>query len=297
MRGECFGRQDLARCQPHRYTSRSCRYHVRMADGSRGTRARFFSRLLRPRRQPAVSPVEAAEPSVCLCTLAIHAPYRERARMLFGDSPHLPWFILTDEPTEFAEFAPLGLRTRYHEPTGPMAVDYVERLPPTGVVRGAAAYHDKRFALIGALEQHDTAIFLDADSRISDRPVIGPFPHGICVLPQVDNTVRAHLGGVGSWRLPAFVALAEHLTGGTEILDSARWCQESCIAITRDGREDAFFEAWGRAADFLQEREVFSGEGGVIGFAAVIAGWSVDTTSLLTFATVVQHEGGGPKSI
>jgi hypothetical protein len=241
------------------------------------------------------------DPTVCFCTLAIHEPYRERARTLIRDAPHVPWFILTDAPAEFAECAevpssPLGFRAVHHEPTGPMAVDYLERLPLTGNNRGAAAYHDKRFALMGALELHDTAIFLDADSRISQLPSMDRFPPGICVLPVVVKSVRAHLATAGSWRLPAFVALAEHLTGGTDLLDSARWCHESCVAITKDGRETAFFEVWGRAAAFLQERAVFSGEGGVIGFAAQMAGWSIDDTSLLAVGAAVHHEGGGPKA-
>jgi hypothetical protein len=47
---------------------------------------------------------------------------------------------LTDEPDDFAA---LPVRAIPHAPTGPMAVDYLARLPPTGEGRGAAAYHDK----------------------------------------------------------------------------------------------------------------------------------------------------------
>lgn len=231
--------------------------------------------------------------NVCLCTLAIHAPYRQRARVLCNDAPNLAWVVLTDEPADFDD---LPVRAIAHAPTGPMAVDYLSRIAPTGENRGAAAYHDKRFALIGALEQHPTAIFLDADSRINYKPRLGAFPPGISVLPVVRRSIREHLQIAGTWRLPAFVALAEHLTGSADILHEAHWCQESCIAITRDGREEKFFEAWGHAAEFMQAREVFSGEGGCIGLAAAIAGWAVDYDAVTSFGAILQHEGGGPKS-
>jgi len=41
----------------------------------------------------------------CFCTLAIHAPYRQRARRLFADTPGVPWIVLTDEPDDFADGA------------------------------------------------------------------------------------------------------------------------------------------------------------------------------------------------
>ncbi len=41
--------------------------------------------------------------SACLCTLAIHAPYRRRARLLCAASPTVPWVVLTDEPDDFAD--------------------------------------------------------------------------------------------------------------------------------------------------------------------------------------------------
>ena len=231
------------------------------------------------------------EPSVCWCTMAIHEPYRWHARELFQDAPEVPWLVLTDEPADFAD---LPVRAVRHVPTGPMAADYLERLSPTGANRGAAAYHDKRFALLGALEQHQTAIFLDADSRIDALPRMPHFPPGIAVLPVARATVAAHLERTGAWRLPSFIALAEQLTGNADILGLARWCHESCIAITKDGREGTFFDTWGRCAEFLQARG-FSGEGGVLGLAAAIAGWSVDYEAVIAIGAAVRHEGGGPK--
>ena len=230
--------------------------------------------------------------TVCFCTLAIHAPYRRRARLLCADATTVPWIVLTDEPDDFAG---LPVRAIRHAPTGPMAVDYLARLPPTGEGRGAAAYHDKRFALLAALQGFDTAIYVDADSRIEALPPLGVFPSGLAVLPVVRKSIAEHLATCGSWRMPVFVEMARHLTGDADILLSARWCHETLIAVTKDGRESRFFTAWSLAADFLQSRGVYSGEGGVIGIAAAYAGWSVDYEALTSIAASIQHEGGGPK--
>ncbi len=229
----------------------------------------------------------------CFSTLAIHAPYRERARLLIAQAPNVPWVVVTDEPADFVD---LPVRAIRHAPTGPMAIDYLERLAPTGQNRGAAAYHDKRFAIRAALEEAETAIYLDADSKLGPLPAFGRFPSGLAVYPLVERSIAEHLETCGSWRLIHFEALARHLTGGTEVLSVARWCHETPLAVTRDGRESLFFEAWAKAAEFLQGREVFSGEGGVIGLAAEYAGWRVDFTAILDLAAAIEHEGGGPKA-
>src|SRR6188474_3446345 len=105
--------------------------------------------------------------SVGFCTLAIHEAYRRRARLLVGDVKEVPWVVLTDEPWEFEG---LGVRAVRHVPAGPMAIDFVTRLPPMGNGRGRPAYHDKRFALQVALEEFETAIFIDADTRVGTLP-------------------------------------------------------------------------------------------------------------------------------
>jgi hypothetical protein len=230
--------------------------------------------------------------SVCFCTLAIHKPYRQRAKLLCADARVGPWVVLTDEPDDFTA---LPVRAIRYEPTGPMAADYLTRLGPTGDGQGAAAYHDKRFALLAALEEHDTAVFVDADSRIVRTPPLPVFPKGLAVLPVVRKSVALHLSTCGSWRQPIFQQLALHLSGHTDLLQTATWCHETLIAVTKDGREGNFFEAWSAAADFLQARGVYSGEGGVIGLAAACAGWSVDYDVLANLDAAIQHEGGGPK--
>jgi hypothetical protein len=230
--------------------------------------------------------------TLSFCTLAIHAPYRRRARFLCASAAAVPWVVLTDEPEDFAA---LPVRAIRHAPTGPMAADYLSHLAPTGEGRGAAAYHDKRFALLAALRDFDTAIYVDADSQFSEPPPLKDFPAGIAVLPLVRRSVAEHLETCGSWRMPFFLELARQLTGDAEILQKASWCHEALIAITRDGNESRFFAAWSLAADFMQSRGVYSGEGGVIGLAAAYAGWDVDFDALTELDAAIRHEGGGPK--
>ncbi len=189
----------------------------------------------------------------------------------------------------------MPVRAIRHLPTGPMAIDYLQRLAPTGNGGGAAAYHDKRFALQAALQDFGTALFVDADSRIDALPPIDAFPSGLAVVPIVRESIAAHLGTCGTWRLPAFVELARDLLGDPNVLHAAGWCHETCYAVTTDGNEHRFFWAWERAADFLQRHDVYSGEGGVMGLAAAYAGWTIDYETLAPIVPFIQHEGGGPK--
>ena len=233
------------------------------------------------------------EANACFCTLAIHAPYRRRARELCADAPTVPWIVLTDEPDDFSG---LPVRAIRHQPTGPMAIDFQTKLPPTGNGRGRPAYHDKRFVLQAALEEFATAIFVDADSRIKSVPRLGPFRAGIALDKILQTNIADHLGRYGSHRKPAFEQLAVELFGDASILHSAPWCGEALFAITKDGNESKFFEAWERSASFLHSREVFTGEGGVIGLAAHYAGWTADYKTLNKLAAATQHEGLGPKT-
>src|SRR5262249_10774937 len=132
-------------------------------------------------------------------------------------------------------------------------------------------------------------------SRITSLPPLGTFPAGIAVLPVVQKSISEHLATCGSWRMPIFMELAHHLNCAADILLAARWCHETLIAVTNDGRESRFFEAWSFSAEFLQSRGVYSGEGGVIGLAASYAGWSVDYDALTVLGDSIEHEGGGPK--
>ena len=212
---------------------------------------------------------------------------------MIQDASAFKWVVLTDEPEEFGD---LSVRAIGHVPTGPMAVDFVTKLPPMGNGRGRPAYHDKRFALQAALEEFETAIFVDADTRIGTMPRLPSFRPGIAVVKEVDASIDEHLSRWGSHRRPVLEKLAVELMGDAEAIKSARWCSEALFAITKDGNEKRFFEAWEQGAAFLQGQGVFSGEGGVIGLAALCAGWTVDYKAMDKVAGSMRHEGGGPKT-
>jgi hypothetical protein len=231
--------------------------------------------------------------SVCFCTLAIGEPYRVRARQLCMDAAPIPAIVLTDEPGDFED---LDVHAVAHTATGPMASDYHRLGIEIGRGRGAAAYHDKRFALMAGLESFETAILIDADTRLARRPTLRRFPPGLALRPGLRESIGEHLGRWGPQRAPIFEALAIELFGTSDVLATAHWCSEGCLAVTREGRETEFFDAWGRGADFFQSRETYSGEGGVIGLAAAYAGCSVDYEALAGVFRVIRHEGGvGPR--
>src|SRR5207342_478654 len=138
------GRLALRRRLQPGEVARSCRRGPRAAAGG----AAMVGQPVAP--GAAVTPESPGR--ICFCTLAIHAPYRQRARRLCQASFPAPWVVLTDGPEDFVD---LPVRAVPHQPTGPMAVDYLQRAIATGDSNGAAAYHDKRFALQAALGHFD----------------------------------------------------------------------------------------------------------------------------------------------
>jgi hypothetical protein len=105
----------------------------------------------------------------------------------------VPWIVVTDEPEDFAD---LPVHAIHHTPTGPMAADYLAHLPATGAGRGAAAYHDKRFALLAGLQDFDTAIYVDADSRIA------PFLHSAPSRPVSPCSRSWRKASQSIWKRP-----------------------------------------------------------------------------------------------
>ena len=227
--------------------------------------------------------------TTCFCTLAIHAPYRRRARTLVSDLPHVPWVILTDKPEDFAD---LPVRAIRHAPTGPMAIDYLKLLPSMG--NAAPAYHDRRFVVQAALEGFDAAVHVDADARLTDFPDLGNLPGGLINLPPPES-IAEHLAIYGSWRTGVFEELARYLIGDVSALHTARWVKEGFYVVAKDGRESRFFEAWDRSVHFMEGRGVYSGEGGVMGLAALYAGWTVNYDAVTNVADSIYQENCGPR--
>jgi len=223
------------------------------------------------------------------CTLAIGAPYRTRAKLLCADlAPH-PCMVLTDEPEDFRDMP--WIRAKIHLPTGPMAEDYLRRPEILGSQKSTAAYHDKRFVIEEALADHGSCIFIDADTRL-----VGPWPSIRCgpglSIAGRKRTIHEHLLTYGPERRPFFEMLADDLDISVR---DAFWCSESCYAVVDDGKARAFLDAWDYSARFLQDNDVFSGEGGVMGLCAAHAKWVVDFEALAAIQPILRHEGGGPK--
>jgi len=99
-----------------------------------------------------------------------------------------------------------------------MAIDFQRSLPPGN--EGEPAYHDKRFVLRAALAEFDTAIFIDADSRIRSLPRL-PLRPGIAVDKTLRASITDHLSRFGPMRKPALEQLALELMGETNVLNSA----------------------------------------------------------------------------
>lgn len=234
--------------------------------------------------------------TVCFCTLAIHAPYRERARRLAIDLHPAPLIVLTDVLADFDDLT--NVRASLHAPTGPMAIDYLRTPKLDGGGGGTAAYHDKRFAVLAALQFSPTAVFIDADSRVVGGELSIPqLSSPLAVRPGVPESVPSHLERYGPERKPAFDELA-HILGLTsqQYLNESFWCDETLYAVTATlGGLRTFFTAWDISVKFLHDSGVYSGEGGVMGLAAARAGWEVDFKTLTQFSSLVVHEGGGPK--
>ena len=96
------------------------------------------------------------------------------------------------------------------------------------------------------------------------------------------ETIDEHLLVYGAHRRPFYERLAVELVGSAGALTSAWWIYEDCFAVTGDGRESSFFEAWDRGASVCHsDAAMYTGEGGVIGLAAASAGWSVDLRGAL----------------
>jgi hypothetical protein len=230
----------------------------------------------------------------CFCTLAINEPYRAWARRLASDIerfvPHARLVVLTDVPSDFATCR--NVHAVHHTPTGPLAVDYLR--DPSISHGGGSAYHDKRFVIAAALELADTVAFLDADSRVRAPLAVPTFVPGVAVGYSEKETILEHLSWCGPGRLPIFVELAREL-GDETLLARALWCQESFFALSRDGNETEFLRIWAKAAEFVQSRGVYSGEGGVIGLAAALAGWQVDFRILERPSGAIVHDRGGPR--
>lgn len=194
--------------------------------------------------------------SFCFCTLALGHRYRLMAKQLASDletfSPETLLIIGTEQPQDFKN--------------NPNTVAFEQH--QTGILK---CYHDKRFVLKKALETFNSAIFIDADTRI-----IGEIPnfddYEVGITAHHENLI-AHTSRYSNQNLPIFQKLASKLDIE---LDNVEWVADSLFVITKDrGKEAAFFEAWELIANYLELHGIHSGVGRVLGLASQKIGWNI----------------------
>ncbi|RUT05568.1 hypothetical protein DSM106972_035750 [Dulcicalothrix desertica PCC 7102] len=206
----------------------------------------------------------------CFCTLAISRPYNLLAQDLAKDlekySPGTLLIVYTDLPHYFKEHS--NVIACRHSQKG---------------VR--CCWNDKRFAIKKALSMFDSAICIDADTRI-----IGYVPEDMEFLPGI--TVYEHLHILDFFKNKEKKAsnTLNRLSNKMNLsIKDVRWVQENLFVITKDeGKETEFIEQWDKVARYLDFRGVY-GDGNSIGFAAAKAGWSIQEGRLNKLLAVRQH--------
>lgn len=148
-------------------------------------------------------------------------------------------------------------------------------------------FHDKRLVLEQTLRQFETAILVDADSRLTD-----PLPTAIDWLPGLTsgntNAILAHGANRKDLSLQRILAYGATDLGVT--LDEAYFVHESLLVVRRDrDRELEFLQRWGRLARYLELRGVYAGEGNAIGLAAAAVGWCPQRQGWDALKGAVEH--------
>lgn len=135
-------------------------------------------------------------------------------------------------------------------------------------------YNDKRFVIKKSLERFDSAIFIDADTRI-----VKPLPDNLAFSPGITGTyrnLREHLNKYHSKDIDLIKKLADKLNISLPDVD---WIGDSLFVVTKDGeKEKEFFKMWELIASYLEMKGMHSGQGRVMGLAATKVGWKVKKT-------------------
>ncbi len=193
----------------------------------------------------------------CFCTLAVGNRYRTHARMLASDiqqhSPATSFIVLTDQPTDFEEYAHV------------IAVKH--RL------QSVQGYHDKRCVLEKALTLFDTCVYLDSDMRI-----LGAVPEKMKWLPGITartgcNILQHNASSSERKALPVINQVATKLNIN---LQQTLWFHEFMFVVKKqDGAEAEFLKLWQTISYFFEMQGIYGAEGNVMGLAASLSGLNV----------------------
>lgn len=194
------------------------------------------------------------------CVLALGKKYQDFAKDLANDlssyAPHASLVVGTENPEAFVQHQNV-VPFEHHK---------------QGVLH---CYHDKRFVIGKTLTRFNTAIQIDADTRL-----VQPIPDSLSWQPGITAghtaNMAEHIKKYSPERLNIVQQIATKL--GLE-LDETIWVGESLFAVTRDnGKEQKFIQYWSRISRYLELNGIHSGEGIAIGLAAAKAGLKISTS-------------------
>ena len=224
------------------------------------------------------------EKDFCFCTLAISKRYCLIAKKLALDlkqyAPKTSLLVCTDLPDQF------------NDQTNVIAF----RQSQTGIF---VCNNDKRFAIKKALSIYRTAIFIDADIRITAQ-----VPEDLKFLPGVTaksfyNIAEAKINKERKHELGILTKLIDRLNLP---LENVNWISPSLFAITKDeGKEIAFIEEWDKIARYIQLKAINSKylhreDGNSIGVAAAKVGLTVRSKGIEELGKIIKHEFVGSHS-
>ena len=213
----------------------------------------------------------AKEKDFCFCTLALGKKYRDLAKNLAVDlkkyAPGIFFVVGTDRVQDF---------TNYDN-----AIAF--RLYQEGILH---CYNDKRTVIKECLKQFEKAIYIDADTKITEPvPLSIDCPTGIV---GCHKQMLPHIKQYRSKDVPYIMEIADKLDID---IDRVKWVGEALFMVKKDGgKEQEFLDTWEKIARYLELKGINSGEGNIMGLAAAKVGWDIDRTdSWKTLKHLVNH--------
>jgi hypothetical protein len=196
----------------------------------------------------------------CFCTLALGSRYRLMTKELAKDlsfyAPKIPLVVCTDLPSDFQDCENI------------IPFEFYQ----TGILH---CYHDRRFVIQRGLSLFETAILIDADTKI-----INHIPESIEAIPGVigafSEPLIPHVQKYNPERLSRLQKIATKLALD---LTQSQFVGESLIIISRSQNQaQEFINWWGKIGTYLELRGIHAGSGNIIGLAALKTGFTIQKT-------------------
>jgi hypothetical protein len=174
----------------------------------------------------------------CFCTLAIGKDYRELAQTLAESLQHIApdrkLIIATDVPKDF------------HQYKNAIVFKCIQTSP-------LFPYSEKRKALRRALEEFDSAVFVDADSKFIQYPLNTAWPPGVVVSYDTQRSLAASLRKYYPGDFDLFQKLAKKLSVKPSLEEIKFPAPQSPYVVTRDnGKELEFLDNWDLITQYLE---------------------------------------------